>query len=202
MASQDILSIYRGARISAFKVRDVTREIQGLPVDRALSLLQFSVKKAAALVSKTLKSAIANAQNNANLAPDDLFVKEATAGEGPTFKRFKSRARGSASPIRKRTSHIRIIVSDSTPAAHAKTEAKRAARVAGAKSRAKKPSSKSSTPAHQHKVRGKDHKADAATSKGATTTPTASTAPKAAKSVSAPEATKKSAPAKAEGTKE
>jgi len=115
-----------------------------------LSLLQFSVKKAAGLVSKTLKSAIANAQNNANLAPDDLFVKEATAGEGPTFKRFKSRARGSASPIRKRTSHIRIIVSEGAPA-NPKAEAKRAARVAGSKGKAKGASTASKKPSAKSK---------------------------------------------------
>lgn len=107
-----IRSIYRGARISAFKAREVTREIQGLPVAAALDIVAFSPKKAAALVGKTLKSAIANAENNANLRVDKLVVQEATVGEGPTFKRFQPKARGSAGPIRKRTSHIRIILTD------------------------------------------------------------------------------------------
>ena len=107
-----IRSIYRGARISAFKCREVTREIQGLPVAAALDLLTFTPRKAARLVEKTLKSAIANAENNANLRADKLVVKEAVVGEGPTFKRFQPKARGSAGPIRKRTSHIRIIVTD------------------------------------------------------------------------------------------
>jgi large subunit ribosomal protein L22 len=107
-----IRSIYRGARISAFKCREVTREIQGLPVAAALDLLNFTPRKAARLVEKTLKSAIANAENNANLRSDKLVVKEAVVGEGPTFKRFQPKARGSAGPIRKRTSHIRIIVTD------------------------------------------------------------------------------------------
>jgi large subunit ribosomal protein L22 len=107
-----IRSIYRGARISAFKTREVTRAIQGLPVAAALDLVAFSAKKAASLVAKTLKSAIANAENNANLRVDKLVVQEATVGEGPTFKRFQPKARGSAGPIRKRTSHIRIILSD------------------------------------------------------------------------------------------
>ena len=107
-----IKSIYRGAHISAFKAREVTREIQGLPVAAALDLLAFTPRKAAALVAKTLKSAIANAENNANLRADRLVVKEAVVGEGPTFKRFQPKARGSAGPIRKRTSHIRIIVTD------------------------------------------------------------------------------------------
>lgn len=108
----EVRSIYRGARISAFKAREVTREIQGLPASAALDIVAFSPKKAAALVSKTLRSAIANAENNADLRVDRLVVKEATVGEGPTMRRFKSRARGSASTIRKRTSHIRIVLAD------------------------------------------------------------------------------------------
>lgn len=108
----EIKSIYRGARMSAFKVRELTREIQGLTASAALDLIAFSPKKAAMFVGKTLKSAIANAENNAELKVDTLVVKEATVGEGPTMKRIKSRARGSASPIRKRTSHIRIILTD------------------------------------------------------------------------------------------
>ena len=93
-------------------MREVTREIQGLPVSAALDLLAFTPKKAAFLIGKTLKSAIANAENNANLKADGLVVKEATAGEGPTLKRIMARARGSASRILKRTSHIRIVLSD------------------------------------------------------------------------------------------
>jgi large subunit ribosomal protein L22 len=111
----EVRSIYRYARISPFKVREITREIQGLPVSAALDLLTFTPKKAASLIGKTLKSAIANAENNANLKPDGLVVKEATVGEGPTFKRIMARARGSASRILKRTSHIRIVLSDEIP---------------------------------------------------------------------------------------
>ena len=107
-----IKSIYRGARISAFKAREVTRAIQGLPVATALDILAFTPRKAATMIAKTLKSAIANAENNNNLRADKLVVQEATVGEGPTFKRFQPKARGSAGPIRKRTSHIRIIVTD------------------------------------------------------------------------------------------
>jgi large subunit ribosomal protein L22 len=111
----EIRSIYKYARISPFKAREVTREIQGLPVSAALDLLAFTSKKAAFLIGKTLKSAIANAENNANLKPDGLVVKEAIVGEGPTLKRIMARARGSASPIQKRTSHIRIVLSDEIP---------------------------------------------------------------------------------------
>lgn len=105
-------SIYRYARISPFKVREVTREIQGLPVQQALDLLAFTPKKAAGLIAKTLKSAIANAENNHQARAERLVIREAVVGEGPTLKRFQPKARGSAGPIRKRTSHIRIIVTD------------------------------------------------------------------------------------------
>jgi large subunit ribosomal protein L22 len=108
----EVRSTLRYAKISAFKVREVTRAIQGLPVSAALDLVAFSPKKAAGLISKTLKSAVANAENNANLRVDGLVVKEATAGEGPTMKRMMPRARGSGSRILKRTSHIRIILTD------------------------------------------------------------------------------------------
>jgi large subunit ribosomal protein L22 len=111
----EVRSIHKYARISPFKVREVTREIQGLPVSAALDLLAFTPKKAAFLIGKTLKSAIANAENNANLKSDGLVVKEAVVGEGPTLKRIMARARGSASPILKRTSHIRIVLSDEIP---------------------------------------------------------------------------------------
>jgi large subunit ribosomal protein L22 len=111
----EVRSTFKYARISPFKVREVTREIQGLPVSAALDLLAFTPKKAAFLIGKTLKSAIANAENNANLKPDGLVVKEAIVGEGPTLKRIMARARGSASGILKRTSHIRIVLSDEIP---------------------------------------------------------------------------------------
>ena len=108
----EVRSTYRYAKISAFKVREVTRAIQGLPVSAALDLVAFSPKKAAGLINKTLKSAVANAENNANLRVDGLVVKEATVGEGPTMKRMMPRARGSGSRILKRSSHIRIILTD------------------------------------------------------------------------------------------
>ena len=98
--------------MSAFKLRDVTREIQGKQVAAALDIVAFSPKKAAFFVQKTLKSAIANAENNHNLRSEKLVVKEAVAGEGATIKRFIPKARGSAGPIRKRTCHIFITLTD------------------------------------------------------------------------------------------
>jgi len=125
----EVKAIYRSARMSAFKVRDVTREIQGRPVAAALDIVAFSPKKAAFFVQKTLKSAIANAENNHHLRAEKLVVKEAVAGEGMTIKRFIPKARGSAGPIRKRTCHIFITLSDEieikrrAPKAKAKTGA-------------------------------------------------------------------------------
>src|SRR4030088_1733222 len=79
----EVRSILRYARISPFKVREVTREIQGLPVSAALDLLAFTPKKAAFLIGKTLKSAVANAENNANLKVDGLVRKGGVRGRGP-----------------------------------------------------------------------------------------------------------------------
>ena len=108
----DVTSTYKYARISARKARDVAREIQGLPVSAALDLLNFTPRKGALFFSKTVKTALADAENNFELSVDGLFVKSAVVGEGPTFKRFKARARGSAGPIRKRTSHLTVILSN------------------------------------------------------------------------------------------
>lgn len=112
----EVRSVYRYARISPKKARDVAREIQGLPVSDALDTLNFTPKKAAFLIGKTLKSAVANAENNHELSADSLHVKEANVCEGPSFRRFKPRARGSASAIKKRTSHIYIILTDEVEA--------------------------------------------------------------------------------------
>ena len=108
----EVSSHYRYARISPLKARDVAREIQGMPVSAALDILSFTPRKAAHLIGKTLKSALANAENNHELAVDGLVVKEAVVNSGPVFKRYKPRARGSAGPIRKRTSHISIVLTD------------------------------------------------------------------------------------------
>src|SRR5882762_8913480 len=83
-----IKAIFRGAKISAFKCREVTREIQGLPVAAALDILTFTPRKAARMVEKTLKSAIANAENNNDLRADRLVIQEAVVGEGMTMKRI------------------------------------------------------------------------------------------------------------------
>ena len=110
-----VIATHRYARISAFKAREVTREIQGLPAVDALLQLGFIPKKAAPLIAKTLKSAIANAEHNNNVRAELLVIKEAVIGEAPTIKRIRPKARGSAGPIRKRSSHIRIVLTDEIP---------------------------------------------------------------------------------------
>lgn len=142
-----VKSIYRNARISAFKAREVTREIQGLPATDALDLLRFIPKKAAGLVRKTLASAVANAENNNNLNPSDLVVQEAVVGEGPTFKRFQPKARGSAGPIRKRTSHIRIILTDEVEIKRREKKAAKKAKKPAAKKKATPKAKKEEAPA-------------------------------------------------------
>ncbi len=108
----EVKAIMRNARMSPQKVREVTRQIQGMPAERALATLAFVPRKSARFVAQTLKSAIANAENNLKLKPETLRVKEATVGPGPTLKRFVPKARGSAGPILKRSTHIRIVLSD------------------------------------------------------------------------------------------
>src|SRR5262249_13066310 len=141
----EVISTYRFARISAFKAREVTREIQGRSASDALDLLTFSPKKAAVLVKKTLRSAIANAENNAELKVDTLLVKEAVVGEGPTFKRFRARARGSASPLRKRTSHIRIVLSDDLAPAVERPRARHVSKATGNETERPKKQKKTTT---------------------------------------------------------
>lgn len=110
----EVVAQTKYTRISARKAREVARELRGRPANEALELLRFIPRKAARLLYKTLHSAVANAENNHNLNSDDLIIKEAIVNEGPAFKRFKPAARGSAKPIRKPTSHLRITLTESS----------------------------------------------------------------------------------------
>jgi len=98
-------------RVSPTKVRQLARVIQGEHVNEARRVLQFSGKGAAEPLLKCLESAIANAENNDGLDPDALYVQSCFCDEGPTLKRFQPRAQGRAYRIRKRTSHITVVVS-------------------------------------------------------------------------------------------
>lgn len=102
----------RHVRIAPSKMRDLARAIQGRSVGEALRIAEFNARKGATFLGKTLKSAIANAENNAGLSADDLVVSRAIVEQGPSMKRWWPRARGSASPILKKTSHIRIVLTD------------------------------------------------------------------------------------------
>lgn len=99
-------------RQSPYKVRRVLDLVRGLPVHDAEHLLRLTPRGATEPVAKVLKSAVANAEHNHALDADELVVAEAFADEGPTLKRYRPRARGRATRIRKRTSHITIVVSD------------------------------------------------------------------------------------------
>ncbi|MFL5734692.1 MAG: 50S ribosomal protein L22 [Chloroflexia bacterium] len=99
-------------RRSPRKVRLVIDAVRGKSVDEAMGILKFLPNAAAREVLGVVKSAAANAENNYSMAPEDLMITRIYADEGPTFKRFRARARGMASPILKRTSHITVVVEE------------------------------------------------------------------------------------------
>ncbi|MCJ7665432.1 MAG: 50S ribosomal protein L22 [Actinobacteria bacterium] len=99
-------------RISPRKLRYVADIIRSKRVDEAVDILKFTPKKAAAIIRKAVQSAAANATENNKMKEDDLVIEKVFINEGPVLKRFRPRARGRASKIRKRTSHLTVIVSD------------------------------------------------------------------------------------------
>ena len=104
---------HRHAKISSQKARLVADQVRGLPVEKALTLLSFSNKKAADLVRKVLESAIANAEHNDGADIDELKVESIFVDQGPSMKRMRARAKGRGNRIVKRTSHITVTVADS-----------------------------------------------------------------------------------------
>jgi large subunit ribosomal protein L22 len=134
-------AVLRFARISPYKVREVLDLIRGKPVGDAQDILRFTERDAGIPVAKLLRSAIANAETNDSQDPDELYVSACFADEGMTIKRWRPRARGRATRIRKRTSHVTIIVSrlpeDELTRLQARRQAEQAARrarrVAGAR---------------------------------------------------------------------
>jgi large subunit ribosomal protein L22 len=125
----------RHVRMSAYKAREVLDLIRGLPVGEAADVLQFTERAASVVIAKTLASAVANAQHNDELDGDSLYVSACYADEGPTLKRWRPRARGRATRIRKRMCHITIVVSPMPAEMAAKVEAKQAATGQAAPSR-------------------------------------------------------------------
>ncbi|MCL2676344.1 MAG: 50S ribosomal protein L22 [Streptococcaceae bacterium] len=102
----------RTVRVSPRKSRLVVDLIRGKHVADAIAILKFTPTKAAKEIEKVLNSAIANAENNFGLEKANLVVSETYVNEGPTMKRFRPRAKGSASPINKRTSHLTVVVAE------------------------------------------------------------------------------------------
>ncbi len=109
----EVAARLKGARISAQKARLVADQVRGKPVEEALSLLEFSPKKAAHIVKKILDSAIANAENNEGADVDELKISSIFVDEGMTMKRLRPRAKGRADRIFKRSCHITVKVADS-----------------------------------------------------------------------------------------
>lgn len=112
MRDMETRAVSKMVRVSPHKARLVVDQIRNKDVNAALQLVRFSKKKAARFVLKTLESAIANAENNHEMDVDKLIVKAAYVDEGPSLKRVEPRARGRADMIRRRTSHITVVLSD------------------------------------------------------------------------------------------
>ena len=108
----EVRALSRNVRISPEKARHVSRLIQGKSAVEALAIVDLCPRKAAVLIGDTLRSAVANAENNNDVNRKALTVKAALVSPGPIIRRFRARARGSAGRIRKRTSHIEVILTD------------------------------------------------------------------------------------------
>ncbi len=120
------LATAKYVRMTPMKCRRVIDLVRGMPVDQALDVLKFDVHAASDPIYKVLHSAAANAENNKNLDRSRLFVSQAYVDEGPTLKRFRPRAQGRAYRIRKRTSHITIVVETAATAPVAKAAKQKA----------------------------------------------------------------------------
>ncbi len=108
----EVKAVEKFIRVAPRKVRAVVDLIRGKTIEEAIDILTFTPRGAAVSVKKAIQSAVANATENNNLNEDDLFIFKVFVDEGPTLKRFIPRARGRATKIRKRTSHLTVIVSD------------------------------------------------------------------------------------------
>ena len=105
-------AVARYIRISPRKVRLIMDEIRGRRIEEALNQLSFAPQKGAFILKKLINSAVANAEQNFEMDVDKLYIKRVFADEGPTLKRFRPRAMGRASKIRKRTSHLTVVLDE------------------------------------------------------------------------------------------
>jgi large subunit ribosomal protein L22 len=128
-------AVHRHARISPYKVREVLDLIRNHPVSEAVEVLRFCERDAAIVVGKVLNSAVANAEHNDELDPDQLYISACYADEGMTIKRWRPRARGRATRIRKRTSHVTVVVSRLDDERLARLLARRRAEIAAQRAR-------------------------------------------------------------------
>jgi large subunit ribosomal protein L22 len=115
MSATEVRAVSKYVRISPMKVRRIVEAVKGMPVENGLNTLRFMPQKAAGLVEKVLRSAVANADQHPDLDVDALIIKSITADQGPTLKRFRARARGRGTRILKRTSHITVTLAEETP---------------------------------------------------------------------------------------
>ncbi len=109
----EVKAVGKYIRISPFKARKIANLIKGKKVQEAASILKLTSHKSSRIIGKILKSAMANAENNFNLLPDHLYIKRALVDRGPVLRRVKPRARGRADLMRRRTSHITVVLESS-----------------------------------------------------------------------------------------
>ncbi|MBN1931140.1 MAG: 50S ribosomal protein L22 [Desulfobacterales bacterium] len=110
----EVKAVSRYIRISPQKVRKLVGDIKGKPVEAGLDILKFMPQKAAGIVEKVVRSAVANADQNPNIDVDSLVIENVILNQGPMLKRFRARARGRGSRILKRTTHITVVLAEAT----------------------------------------------------------------------------------------
>ena len=112
----EVRAVSKYVRISPLKVQKLVSAIKGKPVESGLQILKFMPQKAAGILEKVIRSAVANADQNADVDVDSMVIRNITADQGPTLKRWKARARGRGTRILKRTSHITVVLAEETSA--------------------------------------------------------------------------------------
>ena len=112
MAAMEVKAVAKYMRISPMKVRKISGAVKGQPVEQGIEMLKYMPQKAAGMLEKIVRSAVANADQYDDIDVDDLIIQNVIVDGGPTLKRFRARARGRGSRILKRTSHITVILAE------------------------------------------------------------------------------------------